>query len=145
MPRILPLLILAALMLPGCGLWQSGPDKKLAAELSALRYPADATQGEDLDVLVIVKGDSLKLVNRTPRAYDDMQLWLNQQYVGQVKHLAIGTDNKLNLNHFVNFRGEGYPTGSFLHPEDKFPVVMAELYDPATNTRHRLLARVTGL
>ncbi len=145
MPRILLTLIFTAMLLPGCNLWQSGPDTKLAQELSALRYPADATRGEDLDVLVIVKGQQLQLVNRTAKPYSDMQLWLNQQYVGTVRQIAIGTDNKLSLGNFVNFRGESYPTGSFLHPEDAFPVVMAELYDPQNNTRYRLVARVTGL
>ncbi|MEX0777480.1 MAG: hypothetical protein WD042_17385 [Phycisphaeraceae bacterium] len=141
--RLLPLFVL--LSLAGCSLLPGAADPKLVGALSKETYPADAPLGEDLDVLVVVDGSSLQLVNRTPNTYEHMLLWLDQQWVGNVERIAIGTDNHLNLGKFINRHGEPFPTGTFLHPDRAFPVVLAELYDPAANVRHRLLARVTGL
>jgi hypothetical protein len=41
----------------------------------------------------------------------------------------------------VNRYGEPYPIGGFFTPDKTFPVVLVEVYDPATGKRHRLLAR----
>lgn len=113
-------------------------EAKLAAELSRLVYPGQAPLGADLDVLVIRDGKHLTLANREPRSMDNVQIWLNQQWVTKVSRLSIGSQNRLDLRHFVNHYGEQYPTEGFLQPERSLRLVLAELYDPATNQRHRL-------
>lgn len=113
-------------------------DAKLAAELSPLVYPGEAPLGPDLDILVIRNGKHLTLANREPRSMDNVQIWPNQQWVANVSRLSIGSNNRLNLTHFVNHYGEQYPTAGFLQPERSLRLVLAELYDPESNQRHRL-------
>src|SRR6185295_2343518 len=78
-------LLVTACAAAGCDLvrplWYR-PDDKVAAEFSQLTYPGGAPLGEDLDIVVIQKATSIELVNRTPQSYDDVMLWLNQQYAG---------------------------------------------------------------
>jgi hypothetical protein len=119
-------------------------EAKLAAELSPLVYPGEAPLGADLDVLVIRDGAKLKLANREGQSFDDVQVWLNQQWVAKVGRLSIGSDNKFDLRHFVNRYGEQYPTAGFLQPERSLRLVLAELYDPETNQRHRLNVQLKG-
>ena len=120
---------------------QTPPPEHLG-ELSRLSYPKDTQLGDDLNVVVVRKGEQIELANLTARAFDDVQLWLNQSYVGRVDRLDVGTDNRFTLRHFVNRHGEIYPVGAFLRPDKSLAVVLAELYDPATRRRHRLVVRM---
>jgi hypothetical protein len=121
-----------------------GADKQRATQAAQLRYPADAPAGPDLDIVVRQSGGSLKLKNRTPSAYRDVQLWINQQYVSPVAQVPIasgGATQNVSLNQFINHRADPFPVGRFLSPDRGFPVVLAELFDPATGLKHRLLVR----
>lgn len=121
-----------------------GVDEARALELSRLPYPAEAVPGPDLDILVRQDGGTLKVKNRTPATYRDAQLWLNQQYVAPVREIPIaagGDQQSLPLNGFIDHHGEPYPVGGLLTPDRGFPVVLAELFVPATGQKHRLLVR----
>jgi hypothetical protein len=113
-------------------------DQEQIEALRKLAYPADAEVGEDLDMVVSRRGGRITLINRTPQSYENVLLWLNRQYVHSAGRIAIGPDNTLALRTFVNHYGETFPVGGLLSPDKGFPVVSAELYDPLTNTRHRL-------
>lgn len=138
--------VMLAAMVLGCTACSvGGPDKKARAELAALRYPETAPRGADLDILARGKKSGyLKLTNRTAAAYQNVDLWLNQQYVARVKEIKIaggGRSISIPLSRFVNKHGESFPVGGFLTPDKSFPVVHAELFDPATGQRHHLLVR----
>ncbi len=105
-------------------------DPDAAAKLKSEIYPAKAKLGDDLDIVVVRKGDQVTIVNRTSVAYENVQVWLNQQYVGQLARISIGTNNRYQLNHFINQHGEGFPVGGLLTPDRSFPIVLAELYVP---------------
>ncbi|MFN3165985.1 MAG: hypothetical protein ACE37H_02860 [Phycisphaeraceae bacterium] len=114
--------------------------------LSRLDYPADAPHQahgdkDHLDIYLVRSGNDLRLVNRTANSVSGMQLWLNGQYVADSGTILIGTDNVRKLTDFVNRFKEPYPVGTFLNPDQTQPLVLAELYDPATQRRHRLLVR----
>ncbi len=135
-------LIWALLIFPGCNLLSlGGPNDETRERLARQEYPADARYGPDLDVLVSRDGKLIRIANRTPQRYRDMQLWLNQQYVAEVREIAIGAGNRFELARFVNRYEESFPRGGFLRPEEGFPVVLAELYDPDTQIRHRLVVQ----
>lgn len=131
-----------------CATWQVGctnPRIITAANpdrLAATAYPGRAERGDDLDILVIRQGWNIQLINRTPHHYRDVQVWLNQQYVGDMKRIQIGTQNRTALSNFVNQYREPYPVGGILSPGQGYPLVHAELFDPATTKRHRLLVQV---
>jgi len=130
-------------LLAGCSLFgrQAGESADVE-KLAATPYPKDAPLGEDIDIIVVRDGGALRLVNRTPHSYGDLDLWLNQQWLGKVDRIVIGGDNFVQLPSFVNHHRERFPVGGFLTPDKTLPVVLAELYDPATGQRHRLNARV---
>ncbi len=90
------LLLVGALALAGCAV--QSPDPKFLAQMAAMVYPKDAPLGEDYDIVVTQKGDSIKLNNRTPLAYTDVQIWLNQEYVRTIKEIRIG--NAIGTNRF---------------------------------------------
>jgi hypothetical protein len=106
--------------------------------LRQLAYPAAAKLGADLDVLVVHRGNRILLANRTTHQYEGVQLWLNRQYVAEPAPIPVGPGHRLDLRGFVNRYGETYPVGKVLSPDKSFPVVLAELYDPATGLRHRM-------
>ena len=108
--------------------------------LAELDYPAEAEYGPDLDIVVRRERDRVNLINRTPRSYRDVRIWLNQQYVRDVMRIDIGPDNEYLLGRWTNEHREGFPVGTLLAPDAADPIVLAELMDPATGLRHRLLA-----
>lgn len=137
--------LLASLTLGACSSMGIGGQPSAAAidHLSSLVYPAESDRGQDLDVLVVRNNDNISMVNRTPRVYHNVEIWLNQQYVNIVPRLQIGKDSStsLSLSTFINRHGEVYPVGGILTPDKNQPLIMAELFDPATGLRHHLLVQ----
>lgn len=138
------LLGLLTILLPGVGCSAtrdaSAPPQTIK-RLAQLDYPENAPHGPDFDVLLVRSGGQVRLVNRTPNSYAGMQLWLNRQYVRDSGSIQIGTDNLRVLTDFINLYEEPYPVGTFLNPDQTAPLVLAELYNPQQNVRHRLLVR----
>lgn len=129
---------LTILSILGCEQPPPVVDGPTADALAALRYPGKTEYGPDLDIIVIREGQHITLTNRTARAYEGMQLWLNQQYVRQVERIEIGVNPDTQLPTFLNRHRESFPVGSFLQPDLARPLISAELYDPASNVRYRL-------
>src|SRR5690606_2212666 len=113
---------IALMALPGCNTVGLGraPQQDRIDQLAQLVYPKDSDRGQDLDILVVRKGASLSFINRTPRVYNDVEIWLNQQYVNKIATLDIGDpqgNSDFNLAAFYNKHAEPYPIGSFLTPD----------------------------
>ena len=136
------LTLLAAALIVGC---QADRATSLSAEtvdrLQSLPYPEDAEYGPDLDIVVTKNRLQLLLSNRTARSYADRELWLNRQYVYEIDRVVIGSGNRIPLTNFINEHREPFPTPAFLRPDKGAPVVLAELYDPTTKLRNRLLVQ----
>lgn len=137
-----PLLLIWILTITagGCSTF-TAPSAKERHALSLLAYPGKAKLGKNLDIMAVRHGSSVQLVNRTDKPLHDVQLWINQQYVRQIKTLAIGTDNRYALGSFVNQHEQTFPTGWLLAPEKSADLVLAEVYNPRTNRRYRLLVQ----
>jgi hypothetical protein len=103
-------------------------------------YPAQAELGADLDIVVSQAAGVVHLVNRTPKSYRNVQLWLNDQYGAKVT-VEIGPGNRFALTRFINEHAEHFPIAGILTPDKGFPILSCILFDPATGKRHRLLAR----
>jgi len=131
-----PLIVMPMFTLSGC----VGPTKSrnYRMDLAKLIYPEDATYGEDLDIVLVNHGQHIELVNRTPKTYKDMQLWLNQQYVYPIHGIAIGTGQNYLLNAFTNLYEESFRPNSFRKIKSPTPVVLAEFYNPHTQLKHRI-------
>jgi hypothetical protein len=127
-----------ALCLVGCAEPRLRTGQQYRAELARLSYPGDAKTGRDLPIEAVREDNHLRLANTTPRVYNDVQLWLNEQYVQEIDRIAIGAENRYRLSRFVNRHGERFPLPGLLAPRKTQPVVRAELYNPQTQRLHRL-------
>ena len=132
------LLAAPLLLLSGCKQAPPVVDGETAEILASLRYPGQADYGPDLDIIIVREGSSIHMTNRTPRTYDNMQLWLNQQYVRLSGKVEIGANESIKLPTLLNRHRESFPIGSFFQPDKSRPVISAELYDPVANIRYRL-------
>lgn len=132
-------LLFAVICFTGCTAPLSMSEEEERQRLAQLDYPADAEHGPDLDIVVRREGQSVTFINRTPRAYRDVRVWINQQYVREIAAIEIGPGNRFDLNRWINEHREPFPVGSFLAPDAAFPVVLAEMIDMDTGLRHRLL------
>ncbi|MEM1444933.1 MAG: hypothetical protein AAGF84_02665 [Planctomycetota bacterium] len=100
--------------------------------LAELDYPADAEIGQPLQLEVIRDGQHLRFINREPREFRRVTLWLNQQYAGVAERIAPGSyesvsANSVPLGAFINEHGEPFPVGRFLAPDDTIALVSAEM------------------
>lgn len=128
----------------GCETYPADVSQAEAASLSELPYPKDSDYGDDLDVVVVYdmnyfRSADVQLINREPRTVGPGLLWINQQYVTRLTEpIEIGTNNYVSLTSLINYYREPFPVGLFFSPDKSQPVVLAELYDPQTDLRHRL-------
>ena len=138
--RLVPALMLLSL-LTACATRPPSLDERAVERLAEIPYPAQAQRGENLDIIVVRDGAEIRVANRTARSFRDAQLWLNKQYLHPVERLAIGDDNRFDLTAFINHYREPFPVASFLRPDRAEDLVLAELYDPRTDTRYPLMVR----
>lgn len=129
---------IATLAGPGGCTAHRGVETEHARAMAVLSYPAEAERGEPLDVLVQRTRSRIRLINRTASSFEDMQLWVNQQYVTELDRVSIGERNVLHLEDFFNRYQEPFPTAWLLAPDRARPLVSAELYDPQREVRYPL-------
>ncbi|MEM7624419.1 MAG: hypothetical protein AAF333_02200 [Planctomycetota bacterium] len=134
------LITIAVLAGSGCVIPITLGQQQERERLSRLVYPAEAEYGPDLDIVVRRQGELVNFINRTARPYRDVRIWLNQQYVRELAEIDIGPNNDFLLSRWTNEYREGFPVATVLVPDAAAPIVSAELMDPATGLRHRLLA-----
>jgi len=136
------MLLLAMMLSLGCQADRATAlDADTVDRLKRLPYPEDAEYGPDLDIVVTKSRSQAIVSNRTPRSYHRVELWLNRQYVQEIDTIDIGGGNRFALASFINHYGEPFPTPAFLRPDTGAPVILAELYDPATQLRNRLVVQ----
>lgn len=109
--------------------------------LAAMDYPDKAPHGEDFEVIVTREDRCIRLNHMGTQTYRDGVLWINKQYACQLPILRVGTDNEVDLTTCINRHREPFPVGHLLRPDLDRRVVLVEWFDPAKNTRHRLVAR----
>jgi hypothetical protein len=130
------------LVLGGCQWGQAGPDTRVARTVPA--YPQDVAEGPAVDAVVVRSGSRIRVINRTPQAFENVELWLNGRYVARVDSIDIGVNIELSLHDFRNAFGESYPTGSFLRPDQSQRLVLAEVFDPRGGVRHKFTVQPPG-
>ena len=110
------------------------------AVLEPRPYPHDAKVAGGLDIEVIRDGNAIILDNRTTRTFENVPMWLNQEYGGTVGDVPAGRGTPLKLTSFVNHYGEPYPVAKFLQPELDRSLILAELY--LDGRLHKLTVRL---
>ena len=109
------------LPLTGCRNVRSDPER------ATRQYPAWLPQGETIDAQVLPDGDSIVVVNSTPRDFRDVDLWLNQRYVVSVDRIAPGENKRIPIDDFWDIRGEGPNPGGLLRYFRPTPVRLVQI------------------
>ncbi len=115
------LVILCPLLLTACGHTMYDPNHATAA------YPFDLHQPGSVDIQVFRKGPTLEIVNSTPVAYRDVDIWINQRFTRHLDVLPAGATVQLSLWEFWDLRGDRFSAGGFWRTEEETPVRMVEL------------------
>ena len=102
------------------------PSADVIQHLAELPKPTGLKGGGDLEILLVRAGGELTIYNRSARVYRNCQLWLNGEYVAEIKELKQG-ELSVNLRGFINEHGESFPVGHFLTPNLAYPVVLGEV------------------
>lgn len=90
-------------------------------------YPYDLHRAEAIDVQVFRDGQHIQIVNSTPFAYENTDVWVNQRYVRHMGTLAAGATVSLPLWEFRDVRGDPFPAGGLLRTSEEVPVRLVEL------------------
>lgn len=127
-------LMLTLLLLPfaGCNPMQHGMEQATTGgqrleRAERMTYPDDMEIGESLRIEVIRNGRSIVLDNRSVESYENVVLWLNQEYGATIPMIEIGRNQPIALSHFVNWFGDTYPLARFLNPDRDKTLITAEI------------------
>ncbi len=127
--------------LAGCSTLPASGSAAQVAALAALDYPANASYGADLAVIVTRENGDIRLNHTGTEAMRDCVLWVNRQYAYPLPIMTVGADNVVDLTACINRHQEPFPVGYWLRPDMDKRVVLVEVYNPAKKQRHRLVAR----
>lgn len=131
--------VVLALLWGAAGCVSDGEPADRSAQADRVFAPPGSELGADLDIAVRQRGGVLVLDNREASGFAGQQLWLNRQWNADAPAIPPAERVELDLTVFVNGYGETYPVGGLLSPDKTERVVSAELYDPGSGVRRRLL------
>ena len=103
-------------------------------------YPQQLPLEQPIDIEVVRTGNAVRLVNRSVRSYENVEIWLNQDYGARLNRVPVGASQSIDLESFVNQYGELYPIGKFLTPDRDLALVMAEIV--TAGQIHKLTVRL---
>ncbi|MEM6331848.1 MAG: hypothetical protein AAF823_00725 [Planctomycetota bacterium] len=118
---------------------QPNVDDREKARRARLEYPAAAQLGPDIQAVVLHRGSTIRVTNRSAEPIAPQRLWINQRYVADLAEpIAPGQTARLQLTTFINSYERPFPVDTFFKPDSGFPVVLVETHDPQSDTRRRL-------
>ena len=80
-----------------------------------------------LDLILTMRCPVLEIVNSTPVAYRDLDIWINQRFTRRLDVLPAGATIQLSLWDFWDLRGDRFSAGGFWRTEEPTPVRLVEL------------------
>lgn len=125
MRSVTPLLALGlvAAMFGGCNavkhvLTSAVPTGVRTTDAEPRHFPDAMPRGVDYDIEVVrLNRKQIRFDNRTALAYENVTVWVNEQYGDEIESIPIGRSGAVNLSRFINQHGETFAIGSLLAPE----------------------------
>ena len=114
-------LCLAAIAHSGC----SG--KKYDPSRATRPYPQQLDQGTMVKVQVFRDGGELIIVNASPQSFNDLDIWVNRQYMLHLDRLEVGETRTLWFGDFFDQWGETPVAGGFFRTDAPTPSVLVQL------------------
>jgi hypothetical protein len=103
-------------------------------------YPFARHTSNVADMQVFRSGDTLEIVNATPRSYQDVAVWINQRYTRRIESLNAGAIVRLPLTSFADERGDIFPSAGLFRTRESVPVRMVQI---ETSAEAPLLCLIT--
>ena len=113
-------LFLACAVVGGCG------GRVYDPAMATRSYPQALSQGDTIQAEAYRDGERLVIVNATPRAYADFDVWINQRYMHHVDEIAAGETLHLDITGFFDAWGETPVPGGFFRTEAPTPIVLVQ-------------------
>jgi hypothetical protein len=118
----------------------SGCRQLYKPEMATPAYPQELHTAETIDMQVFRDGESIEIVNATPRSFQDINVWINQRFTQPVDDLPAGGRVRLSIWDFWDLRGERMIGGGFFATDDPTPVILVEIQ---TSDTEPLLGLIT--
>jgi hypothetical protein len=108
--------------------------------MAAPPYPEELHTTQTIDMQVFRDGESITIVNATPRSFRDIDIWINKRFTQPVDELLAGGSVRLSIWDFWDVRGERMIGGGFFATDDPTPVLLVQIQ---TSDTEPLLGLVT--
>ncbi|MFB0986171.1 MAG: hypothetical protein QMB94_07705 [Phycisphaerales bacterium] len=90
-------------------------------------YPEQLGQGAMVKVQVFRDGGSLIIVNASAQPFDDLDVWVNRQYMLHLDRLDVGETRTVWFGDFFDQWGETPVAGGFFRTDAPTPSVLVQL------------------
>ena len=94
---------------------------QFAADAAKRSYPADLPRGGEAEgqAQVAYELDRVEMVNLSQQDWEDVELWINRDYVVYVPRIAAGTQRvkSLDFRMFYDAQGNSFPTTKMIVKE----------------------------
>jgi hypothetical protein len=113
-------LSLSAIVASGCSGQRYDPSR------ATRPYPEELGQGAMLKVQVFRDGGDLIIVNASAQPFEDLDIWVNQQYMLHLDQLAVGETRTVWFGDFFDQWGETPVAGGFFRTDAPTPSVLVQ-------------------
>ncbi len=117
---IVAALSLSAIVASGCSGQRYDPSR------ATRPYPEDLGQGTMLKVQVFRDGGDLIIVNASAQPFEDLDIWINRQYMLHLDHLEVGETRTVWFGDFFDQWGETPVAGGFFRTDAPTPSVLVQ-------------------
>ncbi len=113
-------LSLSAIIVSGCSGQRYDPSR------ATRPYPEELGQGAMVKVQVFRDGGDLIIINASAQAFEDLDIWINRQYMLHLDHLAVGETRTVWFGDFFDQWGETPVAGGFFRTDAPTPSVLVQ-------------------
>ncbi len=89
-------------------------------------YPIDRPPTQMLEIQALRSGGDLILVNASPFAFENVDVWVNQRYMLHLDRLGVGETRTTWFGDYFDQWGETPVAGGFFRTEVPTPAVLVE-------------------
>ena len=112
--------VATAILVVGCGGRRYDPAR------ATRPYPIDRPPTRMLEIQALRSGGDLILVNASPFAFENFDVWVNQRYMLDLGRLDVGETRVTWLGDYFDQWGETPVAGGFFRTEAPTPAVLVE-------------------
>lgn len=104
--------LLGLAVLAGCASDKKEAPTKMAAFAANAQYPRDVQANRDMPLVALLNRDqtTIRLINPTDQSMQNVNVWINGEYVQQVDTIPAHSTTRLNATNFYGNNGRSLTT-----------------------------------